>query len=852
MERQNGNISPHKTKENGIKGKPPYSVETPYGFRIDLDFLKYVDDIEKGNTIKRVHIQRRNKVPRASTLPRHLNPSGSGHCSSLWGSTGAIGPRSRLSDADHHSYTSWACDHRRPLSPTGLKSLAEMEARIKEFDEQPLGEHIRPHLLRASSLPLTVLLRQSSESTDDPGSLHSSRDHLGGRNTSCEDILYSQDSPRPRDCSGLMRRLTEALERVGELEMEVRVIPELRAQICILQEEREMLRLGLNPQIQAPSMNGSTDPHTLSHYGTREIKRPRHESHVVFPKNHIVSQDDSNPTHEWRTSTDLDELLTVTSLQAKVAALEQKLHETGLELQRAVGLLREQQEESKRKDEKMGHLITNPAVWVRAERVVVDQDGDETVVRSVETDYDNVSSLSGVRTGPVDTAVVVPHIKKIKRLLDQQWACLCADRESGEEGKPLIHPDPKVNSLQQQMMGLVDILTSYYIQHGHNDGDRIQHEDSKSIMKTDGCVQTSTGQHSGGVNDGTTTSGNLRSEGVNDSVQQKESSTSPRDMAAAQVDADPEMRRVEGERHMSPDAQMISGGAGSGRTDGGGASVEAEAPEKMAKTKPKPPGEQMERYSGSETTPGGRETGSADFMTACQFLNDHMENMHNPNDDMRKALVVLFQYWFSAAAEEASVASRVAMYLKEVKKSTPSLLAFLINLADDNGNTVLHYSVSHCNYGIVSLLLDTGVGDVNLQNNAGYTAVMLASLTAPDGPGGMEVVRKIMELGNINIHSSQTGQTALHLAVRHGRVVMVRLLLSCGADTNSQDSQGTTALMFASERGHTHIARLLLERSQCDLTLTDKLGQTAISIAMQGSHTDTAALLQAHAKARLL
>lgn len=44
---------------------------------------------------------------------------------------------------------------------------------------------------------------------------------------------------------------------------------------------------------------------------------------------------------------------------------------------------------------------------------------------------------------------------------------------------------------------------------------------------------------------------------------------------------------------------------------------------------------------------------------------------------------------------------------------------------------------------------------MNLQNNAGFTAVMLASLTAPDGPGGMEVVRKIMELGNINIRSNQ-------------------------------------------------------------------------------------------------
>ncbi|XP_045907331.1 KN motif and ankyrin repeat domain-containing protein 4-like [Micropterus dolomieu] len=881
MEGQNGNILPHKTTENGIKGKPSYSVETPYGFQLDLDFLKYVDDIEKGNTIKRVPIQRRSKGPRASTLPRHLNPSGSGYRPSPWGSTGALGPRSRLSDAHHHGYTSWANDHRSQLSPTRLKTLTEMEARIKEFDEQPLGEHIRPHLLRASSLPLTVLLRQGSESTDDPGSLRSSRDHLEGRNTSCEDVFYTSDSPRPQDCSGLLRRLTEALERVGELEMEMRVIPELRAHICILQEESERLRMGLDPHMTPGSMNGNS-----SHYSTVDIKRPRHESHIMFPRNHSVCQEDSNPTHEWRTSTDLDELLTVTSLQAKVAVLEQKLHETSMDLQRALGLLREQKDESRRKDEKIGHLVKNPGVWVRAERVLVDQDGDETVVKSIDpcnkvsppdafistrtvttngqrirqqdsvVDSTEGSPLVSVEPGDasddsIDTAMVVHHIKKIKRLLDQQWECLCADRESGQAGKPLKHPDPKVNSLQQEMMGLVDILTSYYTQRGHSDGERTHQGVSKSIIRTDGCNQTSKNLHSGGVNEGRKTSTSVGQDCMGQS-KQKGSRISPQEMAAAQVEADLEKRRIEGERQMSPDRQIISGRAGSVWTDGGVPSVEAEAPEKTAKMKPQAFGEQMEGNSGSETTTGGRETVSADFMTACQFLKDHMDNMDNPNNDMRKALVVVFQHWFSAAAEETSVASRLAVYLREVKKTTPSLLAFLVNLADDNGNTVLHYSVSHCNYSIVSLLLDTGVSDVNLQNNAGYTVVMLASLTAPDGPGGMEVVRKLMELGNVNIHSSQTGQTALHLAVRHGRVVMVRLLLSCGADTNIQDNQGTTALMFASERGHTHIARLLLERSQCDLTLTDKRGRSALSIAMQGSHTDTATLLQAHAKARAL
>lgn len=155
----------------------------------------------------------------------------------------------------------------------------------------------------------------------------------------------------------------------------------------------------------------------------------------------------------------------------------------------------------------------------------------------------------------------------------------------------------------------------------------------------------------------------------------------------------------------------------------------------------------------------------------------------------RKALVMLFQHWFSAVAEEDSEASRVSACVKEVKKAAPSLLAFLVNLADDNGNTVLHYSVSHCNYSVVSVLLDTGetpavltellhrssnssknrhhyifsvligVSDVNIQNNAGYTAVMLASLTAPDGPAGMEVVRRLMEVANINIRSNQVTQS---------------------------------------------------------------------------------------------
>lgn len=78
-------------------------------------------------------------------------------------------------------------------------------------------------------------------------------------------------------------------------------------------------------------------------------------------------------------------------------------------------------------------------------------------------------------------------------------------------------------------------------------------------------------------------------------------------------------------------------------------------------------------------------------------------------DDLQsQALTVVFQQWFHISAEEGACADTVAVYLNEVNSQTPTVLQFLVNMADDNGNTALHYSVSHCNFSIVKLLLDTG------------------------------------------------------------------------------------------------------------------------------------------------
>lgn len=70
---------------------------------------------------------------------------------------------------------------------------------------------------------------------------------------------------------------------------------------------------------------------------------------------------------------------------------------------------------------------------------------------------------------------------------------------------------------------------------------------------------------------------------------------------------------------------------------------------------------------------------------------------------------------------------------------------------------------------------------------------------------------------------AQAGQTALMLAVSHGRVDVVRALLACEADVNVQDDDGSTALMCACEHGHKEITGLLLAVPSCDIALTDRV-----------------------------
>ena len=71
------------------------------------------------------------------------------------------------------------------------------------------------------------------------------------------------------------------------------------------------------------------------------------------------------------------------------------------------------------------------------------------------------------------------------------------------------------------------------------------------------------------------------------------------------------------------------------------------------------------------------------------------------------------------------------------------------------GNTAIHYAVSNCNFEIVSLLLDTGMCDLNKQNKAGYTAIIMATLANIVTQKQEEVVQRLFSMGDVNIKASK-------------------------------------------------------------------------------------------------
>ncbi|XP_057639445.1 KN motif and ankyrin repeat domain-containing protein 4 [Chionomys nivalis] len=973
----------------------PYSVETPYGFHLDLDFLKYVDDIEKGHTIKRIPIHRRAKQAKFSTLPRNFSLPNSGprtHAASPQQNWSPVVPRKISLGTQEQSQSlplgdvPQASAHGGELSYHRKTLLAEA---TRQVETGPLedGGSGRPQLLRASSMPATLLQNRAPDEsglTSGPSALLA-LPQLQGEGTVCDGTFDPTKGFTGFEATtqSTDRELGELEPAIPELVWEgaepaegdikasshlsqpgppssVQNVPMVLGDVEIQHQVSKAEGL-LTPGSSTPSPPPLPSPIPENELSLEEIELNISEIPPPPPIEVDVRNIGIQATEESLGLVETDSGNT-SSLKNQISALEDKLSGKTEELAQVRAALAQQQEETKAREERIKELecavaqleekfsqgkvsdaldqtdaIVNtdplleliprescdknigvnllrtpdPECWAsRAEKngfpwvqnshkqgrqspeepVLLPQvslsRGPEQVLASslcsclsmeLRIEEDVSEEERGPQVGAEDlsrptgasswsshrgTAAVIreeasselpgaerpgrpasspqdatigQYVKKIQELLQEQWNCL--EHGYPELASAIKQPASKLSSIQSQLLSSLNLLLSAYSAQAPEQKEPPAPPSSttppsmeispstslKSIMK-----KKDYGFRAGGNG----TKKNLQFVGVNggyETTSSEETSgedTSPEDASDGEIEKKRDCSEPRQDRDTHPTretGQGVTEGAGnSGQTSGSGEEVSHLRPERC-----KP---------------------SEEFLNACQALSQHLPETGATTDHLlRQSLNTVSQEWFRVSSRKLSSPAVVAAYLLEAQSRSPHLLKLLVNLADRSGNTALHYSVSHSNFAIVKLLLDTGVCNVDHQNKAGYTAVMITPLASAETKEDMAVVWKLLQEGNVNIQATQGGQTALMLGVSHDREDMVQALLSCQADVNLQDHDGSSALMLACHQGNADLVRLLLAHPACNSSLTDKAGRTALSIVLNSpAHVEIAELLQAH------
>jgi len=130
-----------------------------------------------------------------------------------------------------------------------------------------------------------------------------------------------------------------------------------------------------------------------------------------------------------------------------------------------------------------------------------------------------------------------------------------------------------------------------------------------------------------------------------------------------------------------------------------------------------------------------------------------------------------------------------------------------------------------------------------------YTITPSNDETAPDrlhqAAAAGDVVAVLREHANgtdLNAQSENQRGTALHAAVMGEHTPCVLLLLLNGANPNSTDLEGNTALHIAARNGHLPSLRVLIRYRAEDVR--NNAGYTATELAINGQHEQCVQLLQ--------
>ncbi|XP_048198187.1 KN motif and ankyrin repeat domain-containing protein 2 isoform X2 [Perognathus longimembris pacificus] len=736
---------------------PPYSVETPYGYRLDLDFLKYVDDIEKGHTLRRVAVQRR---PRLGSLPR-----GAG---SWWTSTESL-CSTASADSRHSAFSS--CGRSGPsagVNPRVERTLLDARRRLEA--------QVGPGLAGSAGS-----LAGSTGSLATPALPPATPRGSG---------LSTPVAPSAGHLAHVREQMAAALRKLRQLEEQVKLIPVLQVKLSVLQEEKRQLAV----QLRSRRFLGPPTAADDTGLAARSVGTWVRERDLGLPDGEAA-------------------------LAAKVAVLETQLH-------RALQELRAAQARQPRAPGSPGRVDTVRVVHgPREVEVAASTAAGAPAQRAQDLEPHGAGLRALAATGPESPAVFCSHevleapspapaaaptghVHAIKKISITERSCdPAAGLAQTSAESPVSPPESAVYSDTSSCKPAQHAAPSPEPQEASGaGGDSVAVESIAELKEAapDPAVQRRSLQFvevNGGYESSSEDSSTAENFSDNDSTENEA----------------PE-----------PEVRVPSEAEAPQQTPAGAAVVRTGRPPcQLSRESQHVPS--AEGAAGSNSEEEIRMELSPDLISACLALEKYLDNANALTErELKVAYTTVLQEWLRLACRSDAHPELVRRHLVTFRAMSTRLLDYVVNIADGNGNTALHYSVSHANFPVVRQLLDSGVCKVDKQNRAGYSPIMLTALATLKTQDDIQTVDQLFRLGDVNAKASQAGQTALMLAVSHGRVDVVKALLACGADVNAQDDDGSTALMCACEHGFKEITGLLLAVPGCNTALTDRVSPRGV------------------------
>ncbi len=160
----------------------------------------------------------------------------------------------------------------------------------------------------------------------------------------------------------------------------------------------------------------------------------------------------------------------------------------------------------------------------------------------------------------------------------------------------------------------------------------------------------------------------------------------------------------------------------------------------------------------------------------------------------------------------------------------------LVNLADETGNTPLHYALAGGQTEVALFLISKGA-DVNALNNVNQSVLLFAAYF-----GNAEIAKALIAAGSTLNDQDVFGRTALHYAARQRNIDATMVLVDNKAQLDIKDSIGETPLHFAVRWGYDDIAEMLIDGG-ANLSITLPDGKTYLHLASIKGYAAVADLL---------